>query len=755
MRALKPIEFVQNTGNHNLDEYITYLTKVKEELEEALFEAEKMGMEQSIIDELDLQLREILNILSILEKYLYRVVLSSIDNLSLEELQSYSEAERASREEEINETRKKLNSIEIAINNMAQNIEDSKKEEANYVRLFKNLDTEFFFDCDTSRKFLSNLLNYDLFDSRIHSDIREVINRSSGSSIESDKVSSLVRDAINRLQKAQNIIRYSPNAKETLLDKLLESAELNPFVKIDEVGEREVNIIAGLMYLYKQRTIFFASLDEKTQKDLLDNDFSGEVYEKLKSAYEILKGELKLPSAKAREIQIEQKNALVEERACAKKKLEKLIYSMQRFNDFLNDADAMKAKLKSQIIHVIDSDASLETVKDAIENYYAKLDSLEAEIQSKVTEINTTKLQIKKAQELLENDSLADYFQIVNRRNTARLLRAFGVDYSGASVQPIIDAETKRLEQIEWMSSLQEELQIIEGKIRSHIVNSNFFTRHTSKYKETLNNLEEEYYSVIARKLNESREKDLLHIEAPRYIFQKEATSGSVSLPRVATVTVKTFDDVFSIEHTFWDFSTSFSQEKCDEIAKETFGKDWSYVTETLMPLQRMWLNKLWSYKKDELGHYIFELSKEEREKLKFIQRSIIALAKEIQKQQNNYSINLDAAVIYYDEGSFYYERQSFEQLGITNNSIDGINEFIALCNESIKTNILYLQRHRSLCDMFGIEVPEDNEVEDISPDLNESIKALNIPGVETIEEAKDYPSAPCWAASSCWGKVL
>lgn len=741
MRALKPIEFIQNTGNHDLDAYITYLTDIKCKLEEAIVEAKDMGLEQSVTDELEFQLREILDILSLLEKYLYKIVLSSIDNLSMEELQSYFEAERISREEEIKETRKKLNSIEIAISDMAQNIEDSRKKEAFYVELFKTEDVKEFFGFDTAEKFLEYLLDSDMLKNGIESDTAELITREiieSFGKVEPNLVEVLTKEAMSRLQKGQNLVNFSSNAKEVIIDKLLRSDELNPYVKIDNVSE-QVSIIDGLMHLYRQRTSFFAGLDEKTQKELLDNDFSGEVYEELKSTYEMLENGLKLPSEKARKIQLEQKNALSEERASVNRKLEELIDSMHRFNAFLNDGDAMKARLKSQIIHAIDGDTSLQDVKTAIENYYARREALEASIQSKITEIGTTKLKIKEAQELLENDSIANYFQIANRRNTARLLKAFGVDYSAACVQPIIDAETKRLKQIEWMCSLQKELQTVEGKISNHYTNSNFLIRHTSRYKDTLNNLEAEYLSVIARKLNEARENDLLYIEIPRYTFQNEATSDSSNLPRVATVTIKTFDDVFSVEHTFWDFSTPFTHEKCEEIAKEALGKDWSYVTETLMPLQRMWLNKLWNYKKDERGHYIFELSDEEKEKLKFIERSIIALVEEIQKQQSYYSLDLNSAVSFYDNGACFYEKQKLGNLGITEESRDGIDKFIASSNKAIEECTLYLQGFRSLCEEFGIEIPENSEIEDISPDLNEPIKALNIPGVETVEEAKDY----------------
>ncbi len=746
MKILKPQEYVESTNNYNLDSYVVYLSDIKTKLEEALNEAKEMQLEQSVVDNLENQLNDILDILNFLEKHLYKVVLASIENLTLEELKTYSEEEGDTLRAEIKDLEDELSALKSSLDNLNSQIESEQSRENKFKAMFSIEDTNEFFKYDESEEFARFLLDTDLNEESLRVWIEEAIDRvikEDEGSIDLAKKTSLVNDALARLRKVKNIIQYSPEAKEELIAKIISSDEFNPLVEINmqECESVMIDILGRMILLLKEKTEFFKGLDEDVQNALLCCRFDGETYYQLKDYYEMIKAGKHLPSHEHIQKLIEKRDACEEEYSKIKKRFQEKKNSLNRFEQFLDDGAAMRKKLYNQICHAIEEDTTLEDVEKAIEDYCSNRESLEKDLRSKELEISTKRSNIEEARDILNEDNSAfrSFFYAVSQSNLSRILKDLGVDYSSACVEPIIDAEKKRLEQIEWMCSLQGELQVIEGKIRSLKAKSNPITKLTKRYKRALDELEKEYASVKTKKFKESQEKDLLHISSPQYTFDYTIEGQPVRVPKVASVMVSTFDEIFTVEHFFWDFSTPLSKVANDRIANRIYEKDWDYITGTTMPLQRALVKKLWYCQTDENGHYIFKMTETERNRLIQLQKDIIYIAQEIEKEQRYYSVNIDSARTSYTNGSFWKEKEKLRELGIIGENEAAVTSFIAESEKVISKNIAYLQAYSSLCEEFGIEVPKNPEVADQSPDLDKPIKDLHIPGVTTVSEAKDY----------------
>jgi len=161
MKILKPQEYVESTNNYNLDSYVVYLSDIKTKLEEALNEAKEMQLEQSVVDNLENQLNDILDILNFLEKHLYKVVLASIENLTLEELKTYSEEEGDTLRAEIKDLEDELSALKSSLDNLNSQIESEQSRENKFKAMFSIEDTNEFFKYDESEEFARFLLDTD------------------------------------------------------------------------------------------------------------------------------------------------------------------------------------------------------------------------------------------------------------------------------------------------------------------------------------------------------------------------------------------------------------------------------------------------------------------------------------------------------------------------------------------------------------------------------------------------------------------
>lgn len=747
MKVLYPKEFIETTKSDDLTAYIQYLEGKQTEAKEVLENAREFSLGEKVIAEIDSQLREILTISSLIESYMYIVVMNSLDKLSISELQSFFSNELAVLEEEVTRLHSEMEEARRGLTDVRNEIAEKDREDKEYYDLFKAKDTEDFFQELDYGEYLAKLLS-----NRSLEDLDEILKcilidyrKRHGISLSEEYINKIVARVVDTLKKSKTILSYSKTAKDELVAKLEEAEEFYPKVQLEgtNILSAELDLIFELMKYDKCNTDFFRGLSVEMQDDIENKWYDSSVYRKLRDTYDsICLGEKQVSSVSLETRELEKSSS--EKYGDLEKAYNKSRESLDRMrNSFLQNRDKMLTRLKRTLMSYVSSSVSLEDLDQAIGQYSVLRHTKHSELLAIVDAIGDREKLIAKAQSMLENEEYIRLFQELDVTNLVRVLKAFGVDYSEDSVSPLVEVEARRLNQANIIIDMQRSMEYIKRCMDKMKRESNIFTRLRSAYNQKIEEYKEQYHKRMIEGLDRLRDFNLLEVKGPFFNFNKPSSWDDLVpvVPKKDTTVINSFDDIFLVEQEFWDFSTGLSEEETARLEEALSIEDWTAESKVLREEQRVLYKKLFSCSKDAEGFYEFRLDDNERSRLASLQGYICSITEEIKNIYLSRRIYMDgtARVNAYNYSDELQELRNLLGDGVAP-SKQALNNFISQKKEEIAELERKLASQRCLCEGFGIEVPEvDDEIADESVDLNEGIRRLGIAGVSTYEEAVSY----------------
>ncbi len=745
MIVLGPKEFIETAKTTDLTAYIDYLTEVQKEAEIALNDAINEGLDEKIVGEITAKLNEILSLIDVCERNLKRTILKSIGELSVEELKTYFDSNVALTESKIAAAEQKLAELQNRLKELDAEIKGGEKLDEELEEFFSSESASLFFKYENEQAFLEDLLMGDLDtekSEKLRRDILYILKQyAQGIDSELDTESmlkasghpSLVADIMQLLNNKRRILRFSPSAKDSIMKNLLQSPELTPTMTVSFDSSIKIEFLKELFVLSKTKYAFYEGLDKETKIALTDEGFTGPTNEDLKSKFETVKSGGHLPSTVA-PVTIDEYDEC--QKACDRKERElaHLKESQFKLEYFLSDADAMREALTKRLNRFIESEVSFDELVETIEKTEEAYESVKERMQNISKDIAHRNSLIADAKAMLSSPNYEGLFNTVLKRNQVKVFKDCGIDISSNAFKPLLESEQRRLAQIDWFISLQQALETKQGEIETLKASVNFFSKHAPSYKEKLARLEREYEEIFNSKILEGNEKGLLQVQTP------SQTSGFQNTPAQNTI-FNSFDGTFTCEQSFWDFKTLLEADKVDDIAKAFQYEDWQNLSESLRTLQMSLMRRLFTYTKDG-KFYSFAISSIEREQLREVQEEILAIIQDLIYEQDIYYTDLTLTSNSYESSLFDEERTKLRELGILEETPQAVQKFIEDRQEEVQTLEIDLIRHRAWCEKFQIPVSENDHTagfQDKSTDLDGMIKALQIPGVNTLEEAQSY----------------
>lgn len=738
MKILYPKEYIEENGQTSLREYMEYLELSQLEADDVLKSAVEFSLTDEVIQDINSQLKEIEYILALIEKYMYNIVLNSIDKMSLEELHSYFTEQEKDIEDRLTQEQGRLASVTRELEELDRHIQDSRDLDEDFLRLFKSDDVRDFFEPITKEEYISGLMSgeYPNDANTFQNAIKSVLSFLD-IEIGNDQLHAVATKMVNKLYKSKKILDYSKKSQSQLIAKLVDSEELNPTIQ-DSGVDIKVDIVQELIDQRRKKTSFFRVLPDSMRSELESERLSGDAYKKLQETYEIVKTGGALPS-RVSESDLDKKETLTKKKSEIEATISGLQAELREFKT--TDGTAMRNRLKSIILSSVGSQVSMEKVSAAIEAADIKTEEMRDYLETIADGIAAKKTTLSEIDSILGDSENEAFFKDAEKVATARICKWLNIDYSEASVEPLVEAEKKRLEQIRLLMNIQSSLEDLNDSYTELNSKHNFLTKHFASYKDEKEDLDTDYRTIIEDGFKELQEKGLLQIEISNAQISNDGGTILGRLPGTATVMATSFDDVFLIDQKFWDFSTGLDEETERQVAAANEMDDWKQSSETLMQMQRIMFKNLFSHTKNAEGHYVFKMTPEDRTNLFRLQERIVAITESIYEAYKNRRLDLARAEANFKEDADLKQRISRLVGSDRDLSKRSLEEVKSELSEEIASLTTILQRHKRQCDALGIEVESDPTVEDESTDLNADIVALGIEGMTTLEEAKLYRS--------------
>ncbi|MCI9233732.1 MAG: hypothetical protein HFH08_03940 [Bacilli bacterium] len=749
MNLLNIQEYKRQYPVAHLSDYIQYLEEKQKEVEEILKNSRSFSLNNTILEKIGNQSKEIGQMRKIIESRLWQPILNSIAQLSLEELQSYFDS--CNRKEKLEEKRgsaviKRL-LIEESLSDLNWKIESITNSRS--IEWYQQTDAITFFEDYITPEQIS----YNLLSVKNPEDLENVIRRAFETendfqkmALEGYKLDSFVRKFINLLKQSRNIIEYVPDAKEKLSHVFMTKSGIGRILSSEFDSQTPTFLAYDLMNYSKMQTTFYQSLPFFLQEWLQEEHFAGKTYQILKQGYQEYKQGKKsgnedmipekiVQSKREEQEQLKESlNAINDEITCIEKEIETL-------GQFLDDAETMRTTLTTAIQSTIEtSQVSVDEINVAINETEKATKALKEKLLEVYQELLTKNENLKKARTILTSPDYHSFFQAVEENQMHRIYEAVGVDVPEKMVIPFVEAEEKRYKQIHAMISIQTELEEAYNLISEKKGKSNCFMRQLPSYKKTVKRFNYHYQQILECGFKMLQENDLFSICAPQ-ISMGLTMENVICLPaKVSNHKPESFDEVNGLKQIFWDMNGGIGTNTRKRFlsANPSFD-DWDSYVQFLMQTQQELVMKLFHFSKDEEGYYHFQLTDEERKTLLATQKTIIDIAKSTYQERKEFRENLGNPRHSLDED----KKATLESILGNENLLSRENLVIYIENTALEITQLknLLFSNRALCVELGIPITleEASKVTEPSNELESKIRNLNIEGITTLQDAILY----------------
>lgn len=733
MKILSPKEYKEQHQEAYLDEYITYLEEKQEEIEQVLENAKTFSLSDTVIKEIKMQSAEIAKITEMIEKDLKEILFRSIDKFSKFDLLKYFKSNSSERKKNIERVEflkekfhNELKEINEKINNnLYENGRDVSFYQLRGVEEFfsESISAEEYFDELLSNEILEDLKLDFIIALRMEERIQNI------TVLSDEVVDELVSNFIELLKKCQNILEYSKDAKGQLIQTLYSENGIGKDLQTYFKENPYKSIVTNLINSRKIRsTEFYNELPKKLQQKLELEQFQGEIYQKLLETYQAFKIGQDPINDDLNQMENERKKEIEKDLGLCNKWLEKLNREEQAEVEFLSDVSAMKEALKKQISEIIEGNQiTTEQLNQAIVDTLEETKETKEKLEEKVSSLKNKQTNLEIAQNILIDPNYLLFFQAVDQNNRYLVYQTMGAKITEKVLEPFLEAEKRRLQQIKIMTEAQNKLEVLYLDIHVMRQESNFITRRRKKYKEQLERLSYEYKQTIEQCMNDLICNDLLHVYSPDKVLN-------------VTTKVNTFDKLNGLEQSFWDLSSGIYEKTKQKFLKNYPLLTWNDFRNELMTTREILIRELFDIKKDEEGYYRFKTTANSRLSLIQKQEEIVEI---IETEYNDRKAKREAI----ESGNVSLDEEKVQVLesllGKGNNiSQESLVLYIVKTKKEIQQLTENLLSNVALCQTLGIHIPvETTELvfEEEQVDLNEKVKGLGIDGITTIEEAIAY----------------
>lgn len=626
-------EFKENsTTEVTLEDYLTYLNGNRLELEDAMATAKELGLEETVGSELISKSEFIDKLLDIISSNKKDIVKQTIDQLSLEELQSLYEDKISLYNHDLQEAENKLKQINDKITE-AEDDYKKKMEENGYVPSYYNqADTAKFFELPlTAHDYIKNIIEQDTFDEeelRQRMSVALYFEATKIGKTDDNVIKCMIDGIVNLFAKCHKLNKMLSDKSEYIVNSLLADNGISKVVT--EFFNKDITdeLFLDIQNIDREKNNFFITLPQAVQERLRNERFNGECYRGLFEYYYSLINET---ADEFKPFDTDELDSLLEAKRQQEEEIELISNSIELEKEFIQNRDKLREYLKSQI-DIEDTDALTFTRLDNFvqlaqggkEQDITRISQIDQEIEDNTNIIN-------RLEEILDTELYTEEEEEKTSIPQSALL------------EPFVQAEAARYEQINMMINIERDLDNIKKNI--HSLKKNKLMRAVSKtHKQSLTQYKREYNKRVLDAFLKLEDADLTLVEAPRLIVDQE--NGNVVITPSHNKLPANFDDLSYVAHSFWNL-----EEYSDEIIANGLATEEDLAK--LVAIQKYCVPKLFDFTKDEDGLYQFGITDEERDILLQCQESIVLMARtlyqnrcKMDEQQKNAEVNLDEETI-------------------------------------------------------------------------------------------------------------
>lgn len=753
MKILSPSEYKLKQPNAYLGDYLTYLESAQQELEETLANAKNFTLSTTVIDNIQKQAEEILRMSKLIEEYMGQIVLGAVDNLSLEELQSYfnfEELDKISIEKKANLTDEK-EKIYSRLAEIDREIDNTLYANGRIKDFYQEDDTkEFFKEYPTPDKYLQNWLEKEaVAETNCIKDLRNIIELTilaeceiQNVELNSAELNALCDNLVELFRKSLNIVKFSSGASEEVVRVILSESGIKKYLPDLFDDNTNINLINDMMNLIKFDTKFYKNLPEALRKNLATERLKGKSYEILLKTYQAFLNNEELPND---DLSLDEK----QERQECVNRIEQIGHELDVLDreqgarmEFLNNKEEMCSSLKTAILETIEDKVTSKDIDTLIKTEDEKADKLKSDLVASNDLLFNEIKNLERAKTILIDPNYHEFFQAVEFNNVRKVYRNYGVGVTDEAILPYLEAEKRRFEQLEIMVNLQNKLSDIDDIINKLKNRTHKFIKYLPFYKKKIQDLDIQYLDMINESFKELKEKNLFYVDAPQ--ISDESTVGNIIiLPMEDRFEPKSFSELSRLSQTLWNMQSGIDENTKGYILSKNLEFDnWEDYYQNLIEEYSSLMHKLFDFEMNEEKHYNFASSKEERERLLCLQQDIIEILSSVYEERKAFRNRLGNSDISLDADKVL-ELESL--LGVRANlSRENLANYIELTVMKIAKLKSFLSHNYATCLDLGIQLyPGISATEDTGKEklneLNMKIQMLKINGVNNLEDAIAY----------------
>lgn len=630
MKLLNFKEFKENAPSEvTLKDYLSYLDSKRLEVEEAMAIAKEFGLTEVASPELNEKMAFLDKFLEIIDGNKKKVIMQSIDKLSLEDLQLLYSDKIDVYTRELDEIKSKLRYYDAKIETEKESYSKKMLDNGYAEEYFEQEDTADFFENPMSAfeyvKFIleQDEINEEELKQMLSIAIRFELKKANKKA--NDNVIKCMIDGIVAIfVKCYKLNKMLSNKSEYIANSLLSNNGISKIIV--ELFGKDItdNLFLDMQNIVKESYEFFKYLPKDVQEKLRDERINGDCFKGLFDYYYSL---LNGYASQFKPFDTKKLDRLIEERTNVKEEIVLAKNKIEAEKQFMQDGEKVGEYLKSQI-NLDDSNVpSYEMLNNFVQLAQGGMKEEMLRISKIDEEMANNTNAINRLEEILNTPAYVDDSEQNNQITPAML------------IEPIVDIEQARYDQIKIMVDAQKKLEAKEQQIKE--LKENKVKSVVSKScRQLLSQYKSEYNNIILDTYSKLDNDGIALVEAPNIVVDRE--HGQVSIASAKNKYPENFDELVTVTQVFWNI-----EEYRDEILN--YGILSKEDIEKLTTIQQHCVKKLFSYTKNKEGFYEFSIEEGERDYLLHCQDSIVCLAKALYEARLNKTDvqgNLDSEIV-------------------------------------------------------------------------------------------------------------
>ena len=624
MKLLNFKEFKDNaTTDVTLKDYLSYLDSNKVEVEEAMTTARELGLGTEVNEELVAKIDFIDKLLEIIDANKRDIVMQSIDKLSLEDLQSLYDNKIGQYERELEELKSNQDCYNKKISEAEKAYNKQMIEHGYCVDNYDSSDTAEFFEMSVSaHEYVKTLMEQDKLDEE---DLRDKLSIAlhfetemlgkenedeQKNRINDNIIKCMIDGIVGLFVKCHKLNRMLSDKSEYIVNSLLADNGISKIIIEFFKEDITENLFLDIQNIDRENKDFFKKLPAPVRDKLRYERFNGECYKGLFDYYYAL---INGAVDEFKPFDIEELSHLYEEGIEIGKNIELVESKIELEKQFIQDKEKLRDYLKEHIELEDTKAPSFVRLDNFVQIAQGGMENEMSRISSITEEMDQNMANIKRLEEILNTPTYEE------KDEKASLIP------SEMLIEPFVEVENARLDQIRIMIDTQRELENI-GEVINSLKSSKVKNIVSRSHKQSLTKSIREYDACVLDTFSKLDAEGIVLVEAPNLIIDKE--NGEISAELSKNKYPENFDDLSLVQHSFWNL-----EEYIEEI--EAYGLAKKDDITKLVAIQRHCVNKLFNYSKDGDGIYQFTIEDAERETLLNCQESIVLIAKALYEKRS------------------------------------------------------------------------------------------------------------------------